>query len=153
MLYLVHVHSILRWLIVVLGVLVLVNSFFGMRSKGLFTKTDNNLSKYLMASTHIMLVIGLIQYFLGNKGFAYIKEYGMKGIMASKALRFHGIEHITTMLIAIILITLGRIIGRRKTEGNQAHKTIFWFTLVAFLLILVRTPWPWMQGGVAGGWY
>jgi cytochrome bd-type quinol oxidase subunit 2 len=151
--YLVHVHSILRWVIVVFAVLVLINSFFGMRSKGLFTKMDNNLSKYLMLSTHLMLVIGLIQYFLGNKGFAFIKEYGMKGIMASKAMRFHGIEHITTMIIAIILITMGRALGRRKEEASQKHKTIFWYTLIAFVLMMVRIPWPWMDGAVAGGWY
>jgi hypothetical protein len=124
-----------------------------MRSKGLFTKMDNNLSKYLMLSTHLMLVIGLIQYFLGNKGFAFIKEYGMKGIMASKAMRFHGIEHITTMIIAIILITIGRAVGRRKIEGNQSHKTVFWYTLIAFVLMMARIPWPWMDGAVAGGWY
>jgi cytochrome bd-type quinol oxidase subunit 2 len=151
--YLLHVHSILRWVIIVLAVLVLINSFFGMRSKGLFTKMDNNLSKYLMVSTHVMLVIGLIQYFLGSKGFALIKEYGMKGIMSNKALRFHGIEHISTMIIAIALITVGRMLGRRKLEGNQAHKTIFWFTLIGFALMLSRIPWPWMDGAVAGAWY
>jgi hypothetical protein len=154
---LVHAHSGLRWIILLLLVLVLVNSFFGMRSKGLFTKTDDRLSKYLVISCHIMLLIGLFQYIFGAKGLAYVQASGMKELMHIASQRFYAVEHISMMTLAILLITLGRSLGKRKPTSTLMHKTLFWYTLIGFILILISIPWPvhvpWQPEGVAGKWF
>ncbi|MFM2387277.1 MAG: hypothetical protein RL660_2034 [Bacteroidota bacterium] len=153
---LLHLHSGFRWILLVLIVLVLVNSFVGMRSKGLFTKTDDKLSKYTVLLSHVMLIVGLLQYFLGTKGYALIKANGMANVMKDGFQRFYAVEHISTMIIAIILLTVGRSVGKRKSTSSAMHKTIFWFTLVALLLMVFAIPWPfatpWAAPGVRGGW-
>jgi hypothetical protein len=155
--HLVHAHSGLRWIILLLLLLVLINSFFGMRSKGLFTKTDDRLSKYLVLSAHVMLLIGLFQYIFGTKGFAYIKASGMKEVMHTGTQRFYAVEHITMMILAIVLITMGRSIGKRKSTSAEMHKTIFWYTLIGFILIMISIPWPvhvpWQPEGLASKWF
>ncbi|MDD2950909.1 MAG: hypothetical protein PHU29_08990, partial [Sulfuricurvum sp.] len=49
--------------------------------------------------------------------------------------------HSFTMLIAILLITVGSALAKRKTSDREKFKTIaIWFT-IALLLILAAIPW------------
>jgi hypothetical protein len=62
----------------------------------------------------------------------------MKVAMASSAIRFWAVEHISSMLIAIILITIGHI----KYKKGGAHKTTLILYILALLLIVAAIPWP-----------
>jgi hypothetical protein len=150
---LLQIHSFLRWIILLLLVLVLINSFIGFTKNKLFTLSDNKLSLWLISAVDIMLILGLIQYIIGSNGIAHIKNLGMKATMGDKVARFFAIEHIFTMVLAIILLHIGRVKCKNaKTEAGK-HKMLFWFTLIATLLIVARIPWPFMGNGIARGWF
>jgi len=56
-------------------------------------------------------------------------------------IRFFGIEHSSTMLIAILLITIGSALAKRKPTDREKFKIIaIWFS-IALLLILAAIPW------------
>jgi hypothetical protein len=55
--------------------------------------------------------------------------------------RFWAIEHITGMLIAIILITIAR--GKAKVLNYNAAA---WLYLIALIIILATVPWPFREG-------
>jgi membrane protein DedA with SNARE-associated domain len=61
--------------------------------------------------------------------------------------RFFGIEHITGMLSAIVLLHIGRVWSRRATSDSQRHRRVWIATLAAALIVLISIPWPWMKYG------
>jgi hypothetical protein len=61
--------------------------------------------------------------------------------MHERVIRFFGMEHITMMLIAIILITIGSAKAKRKTTDADKFKTMaIWFT-ISLMIILSSIPW------------
>ena len=135
---LTHMHSLLRWVILILLIYTLIRSFQGKAGKE---------AKFLTITSHIMLLIGLAQWFLGSWGLKLIQNVGMGEVMKNASQRFFAVEHTFTMIIAIALITVGGV-SVRKGKSNAK-----WFYLIALILILMRIPWPFMEAGIARGWF
>jgi hypothetical protein len=55
------------------------------------------------------------------------------------------------MLIAIVLITLGRGAAKKNISDRAKHKRTFWYILVALVIILATIPWPFREG-IARPW-
>jgi len=127
---LVHLHNLLRWVVLIAMLFAIVQL--------LLKKDALKASKVLLISAHSTLVLGLYQYFFGDWGFKLIQAAGMKVAMASSAIRFWAVEHIFSMLIAIILITIGHI----KYKKGGAPKTTLILYILALLLIVAAIPWP-----------
>jgi hypothetical protein len=62
-------------------------------------------------------------------------------VMKDKSVRLLAIEHPITMILAIILITIGWSKHKKKTEDAAKFKTFVIFYGVALLLILSKIPW------------
>lgn len=146
------VHSVLRYIILLLIAIVLYRSFVGFRQNKPFSRKDNDFSLYLLVASHTMLLIGLIQYIFGDKGIKLIQAHGMKEAMGNAGIRFFAVEHALTMIIAIVLIHVGRSATKKVVHDNVKHKKLFIFTLIALLLILSRMPWPFMEMFSDRGW-
>ena len=99
---LLQVHSILRWVILILLVLSIVQSFIGWIKKRELREGDVKLWLFTMISTHTTLLIGLILLFFGRFG---ILSSGLpEGVilMQDNFYRFFWVEHPTGMLLATI---------------------------------------------------
>lgn len=144
----VHLHNVLRWVVLLLLVIAIIRHLSGMSGKKPFSAGDRKIDLFLMISAHIQLLIGLYQWFFGPWGLKLIQsvEGGMGEIMKTPAYRFWIVEHNTGMLIAIILITIGRGSFRKKITEQAKHKRAFWMFLIALLLILASIPWPGREG-------
>src|SRR5580765_1307882 len=105
---LLQLHNILRWVILVLLLLSIVQSFIGWTKNRELRDGDAKLWLFTMISVHTTLLIGLILLLFGRFGIlsSGIPE-GVK-LMQDKFYRFFWIEHPVGMLIATLLITLGR---------------------------------------------
>lgn len=141
----IHLHNFLRWVILILLVVALVRHLLGMSGKKPFTSGDKKIGLFLMIAAHIQFLIGLIQWFVGPWGFKVIQNIGMGAAMKDPTYRFWTVEHNIGMLIAIILITVGRGVSKKNIPDAVKHKKTFWFFLVALILILVSIPWPWRE--------
>jgi len=135
---LLHLHNVLRWVILILLVIAMVQAFAARsgKSAGGLKKT----SLFLLISAHINLLIGLYQYFTGPWGWKTIQTHGMSEVMKNTALRFWAVEHITGMAIAITLITIAR--GKVKKSQYASASALY---VVALLLLLVTIPWPFRE--------
>lgn len=71
--------------------------------------------------------------------------------MKNPELRFWSVEHISMMLIAIILITIGSVRAKRVLTDEAKHKQVAVFFLIALAIIFIAIPWPWKE--IARGWY
>lgn len=139
---LVHAHSGLRWIVLVLLILAIANAFSGKT----YEKKHKMLNLFTMISMHTQLLIGLILYFISsNVQFS-------EGWMKNALLRFYGMEHFVGMLAAIIVVTIGRKIAEKQTDDLAKHAKIkVWYT-IALLLILAFIPWP-FRVNLGGGWF
>ena len=88
---------------------------------------------------HLQFVIGLYLYFAGTNGF---ELFQVEGVMKDSNLRFYAVEHISTMIIAIVLLSLGRIRLKKQLKLQQklTNGPLKLFVL-GFLLLLSRVPW------------
>lgn len=142
---LVHAHSGLRWIVLILLLTAIVKAFAN-KSKNSYTKSDKMVNLFTMIAVHIQITIGLIMLFVGEKKIFH------EGWMQDKVSRFFVMEHMVIMLIAMILITIGRKKAEKKATPNEKHKTIaIWYTIV-LVLILAAIPWPGMRN-LGAGWF
>ena len=149
---LLYLHSFLRWVILVLAIVAIYKSYIGMTAGKPFTAGDKKTGLFLMIAAHITLLIGIYQWVVGPWGLQNIMNMGMATVMKDRVARFYAIEHWTGMLIAIILITIGRGVSKKNIPDGVKHKKTFWFFLVALVIILVCIPWP-FRTGISRPWF
>jgi len=90
----------------------------------------------VLISAHLQFVLGLTLYLIGPLGY---RLFSQEGVMKEAGLRFYAVEHITVMVVAIVLITLGNRGMKRAAPGLAPSGT--WLYLGAWILILSRIPW------------
>jgi hypothetical protein len=146
-----YLHSFLRWVILLLALLAIFKSYAGMRSPKPFTAGDKKTGLFLMIAAHTELLIGIYQWTVGPWGLKNIESLGFGAVMKDPVARFYGVEHLTGMLIAIILITIGRGVSKKNIPDSSKHKKTFWYFLIALLIILLSVPWPFLTG-IARPW-
>lgn len=122
---LLHSHWLLAWLALGLTAFALVKSFSA--------NGAGKLSLFALIAAHLQLLIGLALWWLSPVVQEARADVG--AAMKDASLRFYLVEHILTMVIAIVLIT----VAHRKTKSGAASAR--WFYLGALLLMLSRVPW------------
>lgn len=125
-----HTHSLLRYFILIALVVVIIKAVAGLMNKQPYGKWDNKLGLYLFIFTHMQLLFGLILYFVSP----FVK-FGPE-TMSDKTTRYWTVEHITAMLIAVVLITLARTTSKRITNDSQKHKRMLVFNALALIVIV-----------------
>ncbi|MEM7548697.1 MAG: cytochrome B [Bacteroidota bacterium] len=141
---LVHAHSGLRWIVLVLLILTIINSFAKKKS-GVFTEKDRKLGLFTFIFSHVQLLLGLVLYFISP--LVVFSASAMKNTVQ----RFYLVEHISLMLVAIILITLGYSKSKRASSDRKKFGIIGTYFLIALILILAAIPWPFRIPGA--GWF
>jgi len=137
-------HSIFRWVILIF---LIINIARGLVEKDEpYSEEDKKWATRLMIAGHFNLLIGLFQYFFGPKGYAFIDQYGIDAVMKDTVMRFWAVEHIAGMILAVVLITIGRSVYKKDISDNTKHKrqTVLFF--FALLIILAVIPWPFRPG-------
>src|SRR3954470_6023631 len=104
---LLDLHNFGRWVVIILLLVAIIRSISGLAGNKAFTQGDKKIGLFLMISAHIMLLIGIYQWFAGP-GLGSIQSMGMANAMRNNVARFWAVEHPVAMLVGIILITIGR---------------------------------------------
>jgi len=146
-----HAHSIGRWIVLVLLLFAIINSLLAGNRP--YIKSDNRLGLLLTIFADLMLLVGIYLYFAGTLGYGVIEEKGMGAVMKDPYSRFFVVEHLAGMLIAIILIHIGKAQGKRPIGDRAKHRRTMIFYLVALLIILASIPWPFREIFQTRGWY
>jgi len=135
---LLNVHSYLAYAALALLVLASINAILGLTSKKIFTDKDLRISLFTMIICHIQLLVGLIVYFVSEKGF---KAFAIEGAMKNSELRLTMLEHPLINIIALALITIGWSKHKKEESNNGKFKKIAIFYTLGLVLILLRLPW------------
>lgn len=140
---LLHLHNLMRWVILVLLLLSIFKALSGWQGKKTFSPGDKKVWLFTMISAHITLLIGLYQVTLGRYGFTKLPEG--TNIMKEKFYRFFLVEHPVGMIIAIVLITLAHGMSKKAVPDETKYRKAFFYFLVALIVILATVPWPFRE--------
>ncbi len=144
-------HSILRWLILIsVGVAGTV-ALIGYLKKGPIIVWERSIAIVAMVLCHVQLLLGLVLYAFRLKFYTTVSGTGKLTAMTASVVRFWKYEHMATMILAIALVTVGRILSKKaETEqGKQIRVAIFY--LLALVLMIAMIPWP-SREGVGRAW-
>jgi glucose uptake protein GlcU len=138
-------HSWLRWVVVILGVVAVVRALGG-RTGRPWSSADDNVGKWFSITLDIQFLIGLLLYvWLSPITQAAFADFG--GAMRNRGLRFWAVEHVTGMVIAIALVHIGRAKIRKATTDSRRHSLAAIFYGIAIIVMLASIPWPGMAAG------
>lgn len=133
-------HSIMRWLVLASLLYAIYRAYKGYTSNHQFSKTDNTIRHWTATIAHIQLMIGIILYTQSP----IIKYFwnNFNEAIHNLGTTFFGLLHIILMLTAIILITIGSALSKRKTTDKEKYKTMLaWFS-ISLIIIFIAIPWP-----------
>jgi hypothetical protein len=140
------IHSYLRWAVLGLCLVVIVRAFAGWMRSREWQALDERLHVALVASVDLQFLIGLILYvFLSPIVQAFFMAPGPA--MKDATLRFFGMEHIATMLIATALIHISRARSKKASTARLRQRRVWTLTLAGLLLMLISVPWPFLDIG------
>ena len=148
---LLHLHSIGRWIVLLLLLFAIFNSLVAGNRP--WIRTDARAGTILVIFADLMLLLGIVMWFFGPRGYKLIDAFGMSAVMKDPANRFFAVEHLAMMLIAIILMHIGKAQARKPIGDRAKHRRTLIFYLIALIIILVSIPWPFRSIGTASGWY
>lgn len=137
-----NIHSWTRWLVLILALIVIFKAVSGWLSRKTFEKQDNLLGASFVGSMHLQLLLGLLLYFVFSPmGLKAISELGMGPVMKNAEMRYWAVEHISVMILAVILAQVGRTLSKKASTDVEKHKKSAIFYSLAFVLVLSRIPW------------
>jgi hypothetical protein len=135
-------HSWIRWIALLAGFIATFQVIAG--------RPDNDTSDrwglIFMISLDLQLLLGLILYLgLSPATAAVFSDFG--AAMRDPVARFWAVEHVTTMLGAVIAAHVGRVLARKaRTPESRRARLLIAYGVGTFLLI-VGIPWPGFRAG------
>ena len=136
---LLPIHSIVRWLLLLMMLISLYVAYNGVRHKLAFTPLANKIRHWTATIAHVQLMLGMVLYF-----YSPVVQHPMPpsdtALMSQHA--FFKYLHLVLMMSAIVVLTIGSEKAKRTSLAFDQYKTILiWYT-AALILILVAIPWP-----------
>ncbi|WP_347156917.1 hypothetical protein [Pontibacter chitinilyticus] len=132
-----QIHSGLAYF-VLLGLLAgIIGAISGSSGKKPFTDSNRKLALLGLIPAHLQWVVGVILYFVSPLGASNFSGVAMKDSVS----RLYILEHPLTMIIAVILITVGYARAKRAVGSPSGFRNILIFYSIALILILIRIPW------------
>jgi len=137
---LLHTHNLFRWLVLIVLILAVGFALIGWFKKQEWTKKDNITGLLLTIFMDIQFLVGIILYaFVSPITKAAFNDFG--AAMKNADLRFYAVEHISLMIIALILVHIGRTKTKKSVAPWKKHRAATIFYGIALLLILASIPW------------
>jgi len=133
-------HSYWAYLVLLILVLATFNAIIKFIGKKEFHAKDFRMSLFTLIVIHIQLLIGIVVFFTSDY-LNLISDMGMGSIMKNSELRSKIIEHPFTMILVVVLITIGYSKQKKKLTSISKFKTISIFYGLSLLLVLAKIPW------------
>jgi cell division protein FtsW (lipid II flippase) len=136
-------HSILRWTVLFSGMLVLIAGVLGAMSGDELGALGKRVQLGFMINVDLQVLVGMLLWVLspvisGARG-------DMAASMKDPATRYFLVEHGMVMLLALVVVHVGRIFAARATEVRKVHLRTALYSGLALLLIVARMPVPFLE--------
>ena len=143
------IHSILRWVVLLAGTAAVAQAIVALASGGAFEKRHKLTNLAYLISLDTQLLIGLILY-LGLSPFGVgLFSGGMGAVMKDSVLRFWAVEHVTGMVVGIVLMYVAYVFVKRGKTDKAKHVWTAVGMGLSLLIVLASIPWPFRAAGRA----
>jgi len=133
-------HNFLRWLVLLSLLYSIYRAVTGYKNNLSFSKRDNAFRHWTATIAHVQLVTGFILY-LKSPVVSFFWTHKSEAMKQPEVV-FFSLLHIALMLLAVVLITIGSAMAKRKAEDRAKFKTmLIWFGL-GLAIIFLAIPWP-----------
>ena len=140
---LIPLHSLLRWAVILLGLLAAGRGLAGWLGRKPWSPADDRAGLLFVTSVDLQVLVGLLMYTLVSPITTSAFQH-MAGAMQNSVVRFWVIEHPAPMLLALAWAHVGRPRIRRAEDSSLKHRRALVYFGLALLLVLLGTPWPFM---------
>src|SRR5665213_2426558 len=113
-------HNLFRWLILIFAFWAIISAISGLASKRVYSLNDGRSNFFFMLSMDIQLLLGLALYFIT-------------------------VEYSVIMIIAWILVHVGRVAVKKAVTSPGKYKRTLLYFGISLLLILISIPWPFRE--------
>jgi hypothetical protein len=138
-LFLLHLHGLLRWFILLSGTVLLAGCLIGTLGKIAFRPLGRFLFLLYVSLLDIQFLVGVLLSL--TSPLVRIFWNDMASGMKQHDPRFFAMEHPTLMIVALILAHIGAIRSKRAEDQRKACSTALLWGGLSFLLILAGIPW------------
>jgi hypothetical protein len=128
--FFLHLHSGFRYIVLLLVLLAILIAWAGWLGKKSYSEGNRKLNLFALISVHTQFLIGLILYFLSP-----LVQFNSQ-TMKQPDTRYWTVEHLTAMIIAIVLITIGHSKSKKNTTPGGKHQSIAIYYTAALLIII-----------------
>lgn len=138
-------HSYLRWIVLLLLVAVVARCLVTTSSAD-WSRTDERSHLALVAAADVQLLLGLWLYLVASPIAAAFRA-DPKGAMHDAPLRFFGVEHLTSMVLALVALHVGRVLSKRARDARSRRIRVLGWTVASLVCVMVGIPWPFLRYG------
>jgi hypothetical protein len=139
-------HSLLRWAVLIVGVIACVRAISGSRSRRPWGPADERAGRWFVSTLDLQFLLGVLLYaFLSPMTSVAFADVG--AAMRDGVLRFWAVEHLIGMVVALALAHIGRVRVRRAADDRARHRTAAIFFSLALIAIVMTIPWPGTTAG------
>lgn len=136
---LLMIHSWVRWLVLISLVAAVAFSFKGWLGKKIYSGFDEKWRIITVSIAHTQLILGACLYFISPIVDYFLNNFSEA--IGERQVRFFGMEHAFMMTCAVVILTIGSSLAKRKTTDHEKFKTqAIWFG-IGLLFILSSIPW------------
>ena len=144
-------HSWMRWIVVIVGVIAVVRFLIGWLGKRDWAALDACLALIFPVTIDIQLLLGLLLYFvLSPITTGALRDFG--AALKNSTVRFFSVEHIFMVLIALIVAHIGSALIKKRTDATAKFRIGFILFLLAMIIIFLAIPWPFLTAGSGRPW-
>ena len=134
------IHSYFAYLVISVLVVSTLRFLFRYFLSKEYTPVDFRSALITLITSHTQLLIGLFLYFISDK-FSLWSELSFNEIITSPINRLYLIEHPIVNIIAVVLITRGYSLHKKKRISNSKFRAIGIHYSFGLVLLLSRIPW------------
>jgi hypothetical protein len=139
------VHSYLRWLVILAGLIAFVRAVSGASRRASWTPADDKSGFWFVTAVDTQALLGILLYgFLSPVTRQAFGDFA--GAMGDSVRRFWAVEHIVGMIVGLALVHVGRA-RTRRADSLRRHKVAAIFFGLALVVILASIPWPGTPAG------
>lgn len=141
-------HSILRWGVIVLGVLAVTRALAGRTGGRAWTAADATPGRLYTIALDVQMLIGLLLYFVFSQVLSVARaDWGQA--MGNATIRYWVVEHLSAMVIAIALAHVGTVRVRKAASDAARFGQAALFYGLSLTLVVIASPWPGLPYGRA----
>lgn len=135
------VHSVLRYVVLALGLAVLVRALSGLAGSKTWSPADTRWGRLFVVSLDVEVLLGLGLYF-SLSPLTQVALTDMRAAAHNPLLRFWAFEHVTMMVLAVVAAHVGLILARRALADARKVRAVAICFMLALVFIVAAIPWP-----------